>query len=97
MTSSRRWQQVRPYVGVAVVCFLVALLLSVLTGQLPVLVERIIAGTVANVIQKAVSNPELQQRLQEHPAWQQRLQEHPELPKLFQEHPELQQKLPEHR
>jgi len=61
-----------------VLCFLVALLLSVLTGQLPVIMERIIASTITNVIQKTVSGPELQKQLQEHPELQKRLQEHRE-------------------
>ena len=76
--TGRRWQQVRPYVGATVLCFLVALLLSVLTGQLPVIMERIIASTITNVIQKTVSGPELQKQLQEHPELQKRLQEHRE-------------------
>lgn len=66
-------------------CFLAALLLSILTGQLPMIVERIIASTVADVIQKTVSGPELQKRLQEHPELQKQLQEHPELQKRLQE------------
>lgn len=73
--KGRRWQQVRPYVGVTVLCFLVALLLSIITGQLPGMVERIIDSTVADVIQKSVSKPELQKRLQEHPELQKQLQE----------------------
>ena len=81
----RRWQQVRAYLGVTVLCFLVALLLSIITGQLPVMVERIIDSTMADVIQKTISNPELQKRLQEHPELQKRLQEHPELQKQLQE------------
>jgi len=57
-------------------CLVVALLLSILTGNVPVIVERMIASTVADVIQKTVANPELQQQLQEHPELQKRLQEH---------------------
>ena len=64
-SRGRRWQQARPYLGAAVLCLLVALLLSILTGQLPVLVERMIAGTVADIIQKTAANPELQKQLQE--------------------------------
>jgi hypothetical protein len=80
-----------------VLCFLVALLLSIITGQLPGMVERIIDSTVADVIQKTVSNPELQKRLQEHPELQKRLQERPELQKQLQDHPELQKQLQERR
>ena len=75
-SKSRRWQKVRLYLGATVMCLVVALLLSILTGNVPVIVERMIASTVADVIQKTVANPELQQQLQEHPELQKRLQEH---------------------
>ena len=65
-SKGRLWQRARPYLEVAVLCFLVALLLSILTGQLPMIVERMIASTVTDVIQKTVSGPELQKQLPEH-------------------------------
>ena len=49
------------------------------------MVERIIDSTVSDVLQKTISSPELQKRLQEHPELQKRLQEHPELQKQLQE------------
>jgi hypothetical protein len=49
------------------------------------IMERFNASTVADVIRKTVSGPELQKQLQEHPDLQKRLQEHPELQKRLQE------------
>ena len=58
--TSWSWQQLRFYVSLSVLCCVLALLLSILTGRVPEFIERMIVGSVNSIIEDTLSNPTLQ-------------------------------------